>query len=63
MKNKDNNKQKKVTLSEIQTGSFFNDGWKYNNEYNVTPEDDTMNFSKNDSKPELTSIQLIGREN
>lgn len=62
MKN-NNNKQKTVTLSEIKTGSFFTDGWKYNNEYNITPEDTTMKYSKNDPKPEPMSIQLVGREN
>lgn len=64
MKN-NNIKQKTVTLTEIKSGSFFTDGWKYNNEYNTTPEDMdwTMRYSKNDPKPEPMSIQLVGREN
>jgi len=65
MKNNNNNKQKTVTLSEIESGSFFNDGWKYNNEYNTTPEDMdwTMRYSKNDPKSEKIDIQLMNREN
>lgn len=65
MKNNNNNKQKTVTLTEIKSGSFFNDGWKYNNEYNTTPEDKDwiMRFSKNDPKSEEIEIQLVNREN
>ncbi len=57
MKNKDTN-----TTKNVKENTFFYEGWKYNNEYNLSPEKVTVTYSKAE-KPELTEIKLVDQEN
>ena len=54
--------KKEIKLGKEKNGIFHYEGWKYNNEYNLSPENETLNFSKSE-KPELTEIKLVDQEN
>lgn len=41
---------------------YHYEGWRYNNEYNLTPENETLIYSKAE-KPDLTEIKLVNQEN
>lgn len=59
MKKEDN---KEVNKLKKEKTIFYYEGWRYNNEYNLSPENETLTYSKAE-KPDLTEIKLVNQEN
>lgn len=61
---KEKKEKEKIKLGKINNeGNFQYEGWKYNNEFNLTPENYTITYSKNDPKPQSITVRIRGREN
>lgn len=55
-------KKKELKLGKEVNGIFHYEGWNYNNEYNLSHENENSIYLKAE-KPELTEIKLVNQEN
>jgi len=55
-------KEETKVKTEKNNNVFYYEGWRYNNEYNLSPETESLIYSKAE-KPELTEIKLVDQEN